>query len=179
MSSAEAHIRHATNLDVEGVVRVIKAVYDEYSFTWDPPGYHADLYDLERAYFALGDTFFVAEIKGRIAATAALEFFNLIPGTPGRVVNHGGYLRVAGTDCSIERLYVHPDCRRRGLGRRLFERVVEDARNAGRTGMEIWSDKRFGPAHQLYQAMGAIVAGDRICDDPDVSPEWGLYLALV
>jgi len=35
----------ATNADVEGIVRVVKAVYDEYGFTWDAEEYHADLYD--------------------------------------------------------------------------------------------------------------------------------------
>jgi hypothetical protein len=44
--------------------------------------------------------------------------------------------------------------------------------------MELWSDKRFGPAHRLYGQFGAEVVGDRICDDPDKSPEWGLRIDL-
>lgn len=44
--------------------------------------------------------------------------------------------------------------------------------------MEIWSDKRFVEAHRLYQRLGAFVVADRICSDPDNSPEWGLLLPL-
>jgi hypothetical protein len=42
--------------------------------------------------------------------------------------------------------------------------------------MELWSDKRFEDAHRLYQKLGARVVGERICHDPDQSPEWGLAI---
>jgi hypothetical protein len=44
--------------------------------------------------------------------------------------------------------------------------------------MEMWSDKRFEDAHRLYQKLGAEVVGERICHDPDQSPEWGLLLPV-
>lgn len=171
-------IRLATNADVDEVVRVIRAVYDEYGFAWEEGGYHADLYDLEGAYFQVGDLFYVAEWEGEMVGTAALELFPKIPGGQDTVVSHNGYRRVAGADCSIERLYVHPNGRRKGIGRALMARVVEDARDKGRTRMEIWSDQKFIDAHRLYERMGAKVVGERICDDPDESPEWGLILEL-
>ncbi|AIE88029.1 GNAT family N-acetyltransferase [Fimbriimonas ginsengisoli] len=171
-------LRVATNRDVDDVVRVIRAVYDEYSFAWEEDGYHADLYDLEKAYAAIGDTFYVATWQGETVGTAALERFDAVPGEIGAIVEHNGFLRVGGADCSIERLYVHPNGRKRGVGQALMNRVIEDARNEGRSRMEIWSDKRFTDAHRLYERLGARVVGERICDDPDVSPEWGLLLDL-
>jgi len=171
-------VRRATNLDVDGVVRVIHAVFDEYGFTWEEDGYHADLYDLEASYDAIGDRFYVAELDGAILGTAALEIFPPNPGAAGAIVQVETYRRVSGTDCSVERLYVHPDGRRRGVGQALLAHVIGEARALGFGNMEIWSDKRFTDAHRLYQRFGAVVAGDRILDDPDESPEWGLYIPL-
>lgn len=167
-------IRAASNADSPEVVRVIKAVYDEYGFTWEPERYHADLYDIER-FYASPDEFFVAEDPGgQVLGTVALEIFPSIPGDPGATTEFEGVVRCAGADCSLERLYVDPAARRQGVGRALSEHVHRLAIQRGRGLMELWSDKRFIDAHRLYESMGATVIGERICDDPDVSPEWGL-----
>lgn len=170
-------IRQATNADIDAVVRVIKAVYDEYAFSWDPERYHADLYDLER-YYAPPDQFFVAETTAGVVGTVALEVFETISGEPGTTALKEGFVRAAGADCSLERLYVHPDGRRGGVGHALTQHVVGQARQQGRHVMELWSDKRFVDAHRLYGRFGAQVIGERICDDPDESPEWGLIIRL-
>jgi len=172
-------IRPADNGDVSGVVDVIHAVFDEYSFTWEEDGYHADLYDLEAHYSAKGHTFFVAEKDGHIIGTIALERFETLPGIAGELGLVDGFLRVLGCDCSLERMYVHPDSRRCGAGGALIQKVVSTAKSEGRRGMELWSDKRFGDAHRLYGRFGAKVVGDRVCHDPDQSPEWGLMIDLV
>jgi putative acetyltransferase len=172
-------IRPATVDDAPEICRVIKAVYDEYNFTWDPETYHADLYDLDGFYFSQGDLFWVAEVDGTVVGTVALEMFDRIPGELGALHQPSeGLPRVGGTDCSLERLYVHPDARRGGVGGKLIETVLDEARSRGRTNLEMWSDKRFGDAHRLYGRFGAEVVADRICDDPDVSPEWGLLVKL-
>jgi putative acetyltransferase len=173
----EVRIRGATQADVEGIVAVVKAVYDEYAFTWDAQEYHADLYDPESFYTSRGDTFWVAE-DDAIRGVVALCHHDLIPGTVGAVEMYDGKVRAAGSDCSLERLYVHPDARRRGIGERLTRVVVDQARAAGKRAMELWSDKRFGDAHRLYGRFGAETIGERICHDPDQSPEWGLVIRL-
>ncbi|MDR3687818.1 MAG: GNAT family N-acetyltransferase [Fimbriimonas sp.] len=171
-------IRQASGADSPGIVDVIRAVFDEYEFTWEPEGYHADLYALDAHYDGVCDRFFVAEIEGRIVGTIALETFEPIPGVSGSVPVIDGFYRVAGSDCSLERLYVHPDARRQGVGQALTEHIIALAQAEGRKQMEIWSDKRFGDAHRLYGRFGAAVVGDRICHDPDQSPEWGLAIPL-
>ena len=90
----------------------------------------------------------------------------------------GDKVRVAATDGSVERLYVRPTVRRRGIATVLMPEVVKAARTEGVTALEVWSDKRFEGAHRLYERLGAKVVGERICDDPDVSPEWGLVLPV-
>ncbi len=171
-------IRLASNRDQDGIIRTIKAVFDEYAFTWDPPGYHADLYDLDAHYSGLGHQFWVYEDASGIVGTVALETHDVIPGTVGTTIFHEDYFRACGSDCSLNRLYVHPDARRQGVGHALTQHTVLAARSAGRKIMELWSDKRFGDAHRLYGRYGAEVVGERICDDPDVSPEWGLIIRL-
>lgn len=171
-------IRPAGNRDSEGVVTVIRAVFDEYGFTWEEGGYHADLYDLEGFYTAKGHTFFVAEVESAIVGTIALERYPALDGQIGELATLSGFVRVLGSDCSLERMYVHPTARRQGIGAELIAHVVGLARAEGRRAMELWSDKRFLDAHRLYARFGAREVGERICHDPDQSPEWGLVIEL-
>src|SRR5438045_2100202 len=129
-------IRRASNADVPEVTRVIRAVYEEYDFAWDEGGYHADLYDIEGSYDAAGDFFYIAELDGEVVGTVALELFEKIPGACG-ITLRDGYWRACGADFSLERLYVHPDARKVGAGRALFEHVIAEARAKGRSAMEL------------------------------------------
>jgi GNAT superfamily N-acetyltransferase len=161
----------------QGAIDVVHAVYDEYGFTWDEADYHADLYDVPGHYLDQGSLFFVAVVDGQVVATVALSIFDRLPGSSGTVLIEDE-VRVAGCDCGLDRLYVHPKARKGRLGTSLTDRTIDEARKLGRTKMEIWSDKRFEAAHRLYQRLGAVIVGDRICGDPDQSPEWGLFLSL-
>lgn len=172
-------IRLATQADALAAADVVRAVYDEYGFTWETGGYHADLYDLQGYYIDQGDLFWVAEAHdGSILATNALNFHETVPGSFGQAVQHGGKVRIAGTQCALNRLYVHPDGRRKGIGQAMMQATIDAATERGCRAIEIWSDKKFEDAHRLYMRFGALIAGDRVCDDPDESPEWGLYLEL-
>lgn len=164
--------------DVDGIVDTVRAVYDEFGFTWDAEEYHADLYHVEGHYLAKGHPFFVATVDGRVVGTAALDIYPALPGSVGETAEIDGRVRACGTDCSMERLYVHPSFRRIGAGRALAQRLVEAGQERGCSAMELWSDKRFVQAHQLYLSMGARIIGERICHDPDKSPEWGLLLPV-
>ncbi|MFY9233784.1 MAG: GNAT family N-acetyltransferase [Fimbriimonadaceae bacterium] len=171
-------VRLACRGDEEGIADTIRSVYDEFGFTWEAEGYHADLYDIQAHYLDLGHAFWVAEAEGEIVGTTALELFDPIAGHLGARVWMGSNFRIGGTDCALQRLYVRSKVRNSGIGTRLFLETLGAAREAGRTAMEIWSDKRFVDAHRLYSKHGAELVGDRICSDPDQAPEWGLVLRL-
>ncbi len=221
--------------DGEVAAGVVRAVFEEYGFSWDEGDYCADLYDVQGHYLDRGHLFWLAEFEGRVIGTGALELFapigsevlglgsggdsdsgsdlqgrltppqfptvtgpplrgeggenpHPLPPLPNRhehpIKERGGTalidgkIRVLGADCSLERLYVHPEARGLGAGSALFLTTIEEARRRGRTVMEIWSDKKLENAHRLYGHFGAEVVGERICDDPDESPEWGLRLLL-
>jgi putative acetyltransferase len=166
-------IRAARDEDIPAVTHVIKSVYDEYGFGWFPDGYHYDLYHLDEAYWQLGDEFYLATWNGEPVGTAALEIF---PAVPANVTEP--LTRIEGSDCSLERLYVIASARGKRIGQSLTEFIIQRAKDLNRTGMEIWSDVKFAQAHSLYQKLGAQVVSHRLCDDPDQSPEHGLFLKL-
>ena len=170
-------IRLATRADEPAIQNVIRTVYIEYGWPWYPKDYHQDLYDIDAAYFDKGGYFWVGDYEGEIVGTTALEVFPaFVPGDGMIEVN--GALRGAGCDCSLERLYLMASARRKGIGKSLFNHTVEFAKILGRKRMEIWSDKKLHDAHLLYERSGAIRIGERLCHDPEQSPEWGMIVEL-
>lgn len=154
-----ATVRHARREDFPAAAAVVRAVYEEFGFAWEPDGYHADLADIEAAF----DAFWVAELDGRVVGCAGIA---------------SRALELPGSDCSLERLYVLREARGHGTGFALLEAALAGARERGRARMEIWSDKLLEDAHRLYVRFGARVVSERIGSDPDESAEWGLLLDL-
>jgi len=161
--------------DEPDVVRVISTIYTEYGFSWEPEGYHADLYDLAAHYGGPNAGFWVLEDDhGVVQGTVALHFY------PATDSEFDGVLdRIPGCDCGIDRMYLSREHRRKGWGEALFARAILEARAKGCQKMEIWSDKAFEQAHKLYQKHGTVPVRDRVLHtDPDKAEEWGLILNL-
>lgn len=170
-------IREAAEGDAGQIVATVREVYDEYGFTWEAEGYHRDLYAPTEHYRPPHSRLLVADSEGQILGCGGYHTFEQIAGE-GAISLVADKERLAGTDCSLERLYVRPGARRMGIGRSLFEQIAVECAERGRMAMEIWSDKRFADAHRLYQRYGARQVAERVCSDPDQSPEWGLVLDL-
>ena len=60
-------------------------------------------------------------------------------------------LEVDGTEGEITKFFVHPDAKRRGVGRQLWQTALTEARNAGLTRLVLDADPE---AVAFYQAMG-------------------------
>lgn len=171
-------MRGAVAEDSPAIAGVVKAVYEEYGFPWDAGGCQADLYDIGAHYLDLGHGVWVACQDEHIAGVVALKVFDPVPGVTGDNAEVGGRVRLAGSDASLGRLYVHRDARRHGAGTALVETALSHARAVGRRAVEIWSDKRFVEAHRLYVRFGARTVGERLIYDPDPCEEWGMQILL-
>lgn len=142
-----------------GVVEVIRSVFVEYRMTFDLSGYDADLRDIPASYLARGGTFAV-----------------LVDGT--RVMGTVAVLPRDAAECEIKRLYLRPEVRGQGHGRRLLEHALDWARAAGYRRAIAWSDARLGTAHEVYRRMRFASIGERVTDDIDRSQEYGFALDL-
>ncbi len=83
----------------------------------------------------------------------------------GRIVGFAlWYIRYStwkGQRLYLEDIYVEPEARGRGIGARLFERVVQDGRDRGLNGM-VWQVLEWNePALNFYRKYGA-----------EFDPEW-------
>jgi GNAT superfamily N-acetyltransferase len=139
----------------DAVIAVVRRVHDEYGFTWDAAGYHRDLYDIQRYYLDGGG-----------------QFWMLLDDE--QVVGCGG-VTMHGQECELHRLYLLREYRGRQLGRRLLELAMDFGRSKGCRRMIAWSDVKLPDAHRLYRKLGFVQEGERICDDPDKSREYGFW----
>ncbi|MCW5699274.1 MAG: GNAT family N-acetyltransferase [Rhodospirillales bacterium] len=94
------------------------------------------------------------ELPGRYARPAGCL---LIADDGGGAVAGGVGMWPLGDDvCEMKRLYVRPPWRGQGLGRRLAEGIVAEARASGNRRMRLDSLRRLQEALTLYRAMGFV-----------------------
>lgn len=137
-------LRPAVDADAQDLFGLLTLCFAEYPGCFTDP--HGDLPDLVRPGHwperrdaggrPLGGAFLVLDdARGRVCASVAYD----LP-QPGAAELH--------------RLYVRPDCRRKGIAARLVGHVERCARQDGAQSMSLWSDTRFVNAHKLYQGLG-------------------------
>lgn len=159
---AAPKVREYREGDEDGINAVIKSVFDEYGWLWDPKTENKDTYAIRENYHDRGGGFWVLEADGQIVGTVALR-------------------AKEGDTCTLYRVYVPAHERGRGYGRSLFRFAIGQARHMGFRKMEIWSDKTLDVSHVMYKNAGAKVIGDRKVFDPDYGvpyEEWGYLLDL-
>lgn len=117
------------------------------------------------AYFRAhgGEFWVVCDEAGAVRATVALTLHDAKESAP-----------VA----ELKSMYVHPEWRRRGWGRRLAQLVMDEARARGCAEMELWSDTRFEAAHAMYESLGFERFGRRDIVDSNNSAEYGFRRRL-
>ena len=126
-----AELRAARDDDSEGVIVLIGRIFAEY------PGCVLDV-DLEepelRAPASRFDRFWVLEERGEVVGCAACALHPDI--------------------VEMKKIYLDRRMRGQGWGRRLIERVENEAEVVGARGIEAWSDTRFVTAHAVYLRLG-------------------------
>lgn len=70
------------------------------------------------------------------------------------VVGCAALRRVDETTCEMKRVYVRPDARGESLGRRLIERILDEARAAGYSRICLDVLPEFSAAQRIYESLG-------------------------
>lgn len=96
----------------------------------------------------------------------------------GRVVGCIGISDEGGGVYRLNRLYVWQEARRQGLGGRLVDWVIGEARRHGGRRLILFSDVAFEDAHRLYSARGFRCTRFRYAPDAWQSREWGFEMDL-
>jgi putative acetyltransferase len=129
-------VRPATDADAEAVRALVFAVLREHGLTPDPAATDADLYRLEPAYARAGGSFDVlVDARGVVVGTVGL-----FPLGAGR--------------CELRKMYLAPELRGRGLGKRLLLHALERARQLGFRRVELETASVLRAAIRLYESFG-------------------------
>lgn len=155
IASLQVIVEAFKSADTVGIANVVRAVFEEYGFTWEPDGYCSDLYDVKGRYIDRNGAFWVARVGDEIVGCAG-------------VTVHDGI-------GELHRMYLLKAHRGKGIGQQLLDMCAGEAKRRGASAMRIWSDVLLPDAHRLYVRNGFEQRGERICDDPDKSREYGFW----
>ncbi len=129
-------LRPATNADCEQARDLVFGALVEYGLKPDPDGIDTDLKNIEQSYFSRGGRFCVLEdADGRIIATCALY-------------------PMGEATCELRKMYIRPEHRGRGYGKRLLEAALSHARQMDFRTMTLETATVLKEAVCLYKSYG-------------------------
>jgi ribosomal protein S18 acetylase RimI-like enzyme len=136
-AAGDYQVRRAGPADHEGVTRELAAYFAFLGEDLDPGGLDHDVADWQAEYDGVaGVMLVVVDPAGEVVGTAAVR-------------------RLAPEVAELKRMWLRPDCRGRGLARRLMDRCLEEARGLGGRVLRLDSEKdRLAAAVRLYRGYG-------------------------
>ena len=143
MAAANMTIRKATPQDVEAIVRLANAGGPDGKPRRNLPDVLPDSY--WKVFHTIdadaNQRLMVIENEGVVIGTFHLTFLY--------------YLAAAGRpDAQVEAIHVSADYRRQGIGSRMLEWVIHEAKNQDCRRVQLTTDKRRTEAHPLYLRLG-------------------------
>jgi ribosomal protein S18 acetylase RimI-like enzyme len=95
---------------------------------------------------------------GEVLGTVTLELNGRIPGGHPRAP-------LEEDQANVRMLGVDPGVQRQGIGRRLMEASIDEARRAGKRRVTLETTEEMTAAQRLYEAMGFVRGPDLVWDD--------------
>jgi putative acetyltransferase len=129
-------LRPATNDDRAAIERPVFTALAEHGLKPDPSGTDADLHDIQASYFAGGGA------------------FDLLLDGSGQVVGSVGLCRVSDSTCELRKMYLAPEVRGCGWGRRLLEHALARASELGFRRVVLETASVLRAAIALYERYG-------------------------
>ena len=65
-------------------------------------------------------------------------------------------------DCELRALYVKPELKYNGIGKKMFQYAVNEFKHMGKTKMVLWCLKDNALARRFYEKMGGIIIKERL-----------------
>jgi ribosomal protein S18 acetylase RimI-like enzyme len=106
--------------------------------------------------FDLGFQYFEAELATLPGEYSPPGGVLLLARSTGVAVGCVALRRLGGETCEMKRLYVRPGCRGSGLGRRLAQAVIAEARRLGYGHMRLDTVPSMKQAIELYRSLGFV-----------------------
>ena len=73
----------------------------------------------------------------------------------------------------VQSVYVHPDYRRKGVFRSLYDHARDQARRAGAVGVRLYVDDHNAAAQQVYERLGMRMSNYRVMEEMFQKPSGG------
>jgi putative acetyltransferase len=121
--------------DEEDVYRIVQQVLAEYGLAADPEKTDADLTDIHQSYLRGGGAFRILECKSRV------------------IGSYGLYASTRAS-CELRKMYLLPEFRGHGLGKKIMEDALRLATLLGFIEMTLETNSRLREAIGLYKAYG-------------------------
>jgi GNAT superfamily N-acetyltransferase len=146
----EFTLREATNADMPAVWSLISSVLRSYGITSNRQTTDRDLTDIEANYWNRNGAFFALLEGEAVIGTVALQ-------------------HETDANCELCRMYLAPQYRGHGLGRRLLEHALREARERGFKEMRLKTASVLVEAISLYNRAGfSTVEGAVTCGNCDL-----------
>jgi putative acetyltransferase len=129
-------IRSASDADVEAIRRLVFGVLAEYGLAGCHQGVDADLDDIEGNYIARGGE------------------FEIVLADDGKLIGTVGLYPKGDGVCELRKMYLLPEVRGRGIGKKLLERMIERAQQRGFHRIELETAGVLVEAIGLYKRYG-------------------------
>ena len=125
----------SSDRDLGEVRRLFQAYAASLDFSLEFQGFDQELADLPGRYAPPAGRLLLARVDGAVAGCVAMRPFD-------------------ESVCEMKRLFVLPEVHGRGVGRRLANALIDEARSAGYTAMRLDTVPSMRSAIGLYESLG-------------------------